>query len=357
MSISCQQLRIHAISQSLFPKTTLKAAIEQLGFVQADPIRSPATAQDLILRHRVRNYRAGDLERRYESLGIEEDILYAYGFVASKIWRLLQPRKITGLSKLETAVLKTVLAAGEMHPKELEQHFGRKRQINAWGSYSKASTMALEGLHFRGLLRVARREKGIRVYEPASENSKALTLQEKSRELIMAIASILAPVSLKSLRETLSRLRLPASEPGRIKQELEVLARTGELRLEDIEGVTYLWPETSMRPVEVPRTVKFLAPFDPLIWDRRRFEHFWNWSYRFEAYTPAAKRVRGYYAMPLLWGDEIIGWANAVKNGKRLDVELGFVNNCPVESEFSAQLEAEIGRMELFLKASEADRP
>lgn len=53
--------------------------------------------------------------------------------------------------------------------------------------------------------------------------------------------------------------------------------------------------------------VNFLAPFDPLVWDRRRFEHLWGWSYRFEAYTPPAKRVRGYYAMPLLWGERVIG--------------------------------------------------
>ncbi len=60
-----------------------------------------------------------------------------------------------------------------------------------------------------------------------------------------------------------------------------------------------------------PRRVRFLAPFDPVVWDRRRFEHLWGWPYRFEAYTPSAKRIRGYYAMPLLWCDRVIGWANA----------------------------------------------
>src|SRR6266850_1286613 len=63
--VGLDRLRVHAISQSLFPQTTLKAAIRRLGFVQADPIRSPARAQDLILRHRVKAYRAGDLEWRY----------------------------------------------------------------------------------------------------------------------------------------------------------------------------------------------------------------------------------------------------------------------------------------------------
>ncbi len=89
------QLRTHAISHSLFRPTTLKAAVNRLGFVQADPIRSPARAQDLILRHRVNAYRAGDLDRRYPKLNVEEDGLYAYGYLPRNISNLLHPRKIT----------------------------------------------------------------------------------------------------------------------------------------------------------------------------------------------------------------------------------------------------------------------
>ena len=85
-----------AIAPSLFAPTTLQAAIDRLGFVQADPIRSPARAQDLILRHRVQEYRAGDLERDYASLDVEEDYLYAYGFLSRHVWRLLHPRKTVG---------------------------------------------------------------------------------------------------------------------------------------------------------------------------------------------------------------------------------------------------------------------
>jgi uncharacterized protein len=92
MKLNANQLKRQAIAGSLFPPTTVRAAIERLGFVQADPIRSPARAQDLILRHRVRNYKAGDLERHYESLNVEEDFLYASGFMPQSTWRLLHPR-------------------------------------------------------------------------------------------------------------------------------------------------------------------------------------------------------------------------------------------------------------------------
>jgi len=81
MPTTLADLRRYAIARTLFTPTTLVRAIQKLGFVQADPIRAPARAQDLTLRHRVNGYRAGDLERRYEKLGVEEDFFVNYGFL------------------------------------------------------------------------------------------------------------------------------------------------------------------------------------------------------------------------------------------------------------------------------------
>ena len=88
--------------------------------------------------------------------------------------------------------------------------------------------------------------------------------------------------------------------------------------------VSMAWTGTG-RPARQPGvaepddTVRLLAPFDPVVWDRRRFELLWNWAYRFEAYTPVPKRRWGYYALPLLWREGVIGWANASVAGRRLD--------------------------------------
>jgi uncharacterized protein YcaQ len=127
------------------------------------------------------------------------------------------------------------------------------------------------------------------------------------------------------------------------------LLKSGELEGELIDGTHYLRPHSVRRPASVPRTVRFLAPFDPLVWDRRRFEHLWGWPYRFEAYTPAAKRLRGYYAMPLLWCDDIVGWANARVEGSRLNVDVGFTHKRPTDADFRTALEAEIDRLGIFL--------
>jgi uncharacterized protein YcaQ len=340
-----RRLRAHAISQSLFPQTTLKAAILRLGFVQADPIRAPARAQDLILRHRVKNYRAGDLERRYVSLDIEEDVLYAYGFLPRTIWQLLHPRNLRGVSKLEKKVFETVCTFGVMHPSQLQEHFGTTRVVNAWGSYSKATTQALEHLHYRGLLRIARRQNGIRLYEPVQTSTEVVSPRERLRKLVLLIANILGPISESSLLSSTARFRYL----GNGRAALRELLKAGELKREAIDGIHYVWPDSVRIPAAAPRTVRFLAPFDPLVWDRRRFEHFWGWPYRFEAYTPAAKRLRGYYALPLLWCDDIVGWANARVEGARMNVEAGFVGERPTDPDFHSELEAEITRLQTFL--------
>src|SRR6476620_4739179 len=92
MLITLDDLRRFAVVRSFFKPTTLKRALDRLGFVQADPIRAPARAQDSILRHRVKNYHAGDLERLYPRLGIEEDFFIVYGFMTTSLQALIHPR-------------------------------------------------------------------------------------------------------------------------------------------------------------------------------------------------------------------------------------------------------------------------
>ena len=210
---SLRRLRGYAVAGSLFEPAALQAAIDRLGFVQADPIRSPARAQDLILRHRVKGYRAGDLERQYPRLDIEEDYLYAYGFVSRRTWRLLHPRRTSKLTALEEKILKVARERDELHPARLEEHFGRKRMINAWGGNSKTTTYALDNLHYRGFLRIVRRENGIRLYAPARPQTEPLPSAERLKGRILALVNILAPVPEKTL-QTLTAPLLRRHFPG-----------------------------------------------------------------------------------------------------------------------------------------------
>jgi hypothetical protein len=101
--------------------------------------------------------------------------------------------------------------------------------------------------------------------------------------------------------------------------------------------------------------VRLLAPFDPVVWDRWRFERLWGWTYRFEAYTPPAKRVRGYYAQPLLWRDHVIGWGNLSVNDGALKADFGYIKSTPRDPVFRQELQAELERLRIFLKIGAAE--
>jgi len=346
--MNLRQLRRQAVSWSLGTRSpSLAGVIERLGFIQADPIRAPARAQDLILRQRVHGYRAGDLEAHYPSLALEEDVLYAYGFLSRPVWHWLAPRQQARLGKLETRVLAQVLRDGETHPNALVD-FGDARVVNAWGGYSKATKRALEGLHARGLLRISRRENGIRIYAPATVRNASLGTAERLSRLATVLVGIFAPAPEKTIRAMVARLSraFPDAEPRRV---LPTLVETGVLTRAAIDDTAYLWPTEQALTDEDQPEVRLLAPFDPVVWDRTRFEQLWGWAYRFEAYTPIEKRVRGYYALPLLWRSDVIGWANVQLVDGELAVDLGFVGKRPRDRGFSSELDAELERLRAFL--------
>lgn len=338
------RLRAAAVQHNFAQPLPLLEAVARLGFVQADPIRSPARAQDLILRQRVPGYRAGDLEAAYPDSELEEDFFYAYGYLANATWRLFHPRRRFPLNAMQRRVLELVQELGEVHPAALGEHLGTRRARNPWGGYSTATTRALHYLHWYGLVRVSRRETGTRVYRPARLNDAPLAdPAERTRRAVMLMARILAPVPEASLRQSLSALRYAHLDGTITRPAVKELLKSGELVKLEAGGLDCLQPaDLPTQPDEAPERVRILAPFDPLVWDRRRFEHLWGWPYRFEAYTPVAKRKMGYYAMPLLWRDRIIGWVNAAVADGALRVESGFVEKRPRERSFRQAFEEEV---------------
>jgi len=350
-------LRRYAISRSLFKPTTLRRAIAKLGFVQADPIRAPARAQDLTLRHRVADYRAGDLERRYSKLPIEEDFFVNYGFVPREMQLLMHPR--TAQQRWSKArwrkaneVLEFVREREVVHPREVDAHFAHGKATNWFGGSSNASTQLLDGLHYRGLLRIARREGGVRLYAERVANEAHADPVAAMDALVDVIVNKYAPLPASSLAQLIVLLKFAV--PHWLDARKSALARAkARLPNATIDGQTWYWPEGEnprSRRHEVSDEVRLLAPFDPVVWDRRRFELFWGWAYRFEAYTPAPKRVRGYYALPMLWRDEVVGWGNLSVVDGRLVPSLGYASGrAPKDATFRRELDAELARIETFL--------
>jgi uncharacterized protein YcaQ len=350
MPSALQRLRTRAASHTLVTEPTLERCLARLPFVQADPIRSPARAQDLILRQRVEGYRVGDLERAYPTLDLEEGYLYAYGFLPRALWQMRHPPNATRLTALEKKVLARVNELGAVHPEALRAELGKQSRVNAWGGQSSRVKLALETLHSRGLLRIARREKGIRVYEPCPPLRAPLSPEEIFQRVALAVVSVLAPAPESTVRSLMARLSRRIKGITKPAAELTRLVNSGVLVREELDATRYLsLTAHDDVNVEAPRRVRFLAPFDPLVWDRKRFEHLYGWAYRFEAYTPVKKRVRGYYAMPLAYGADVIGWANVQSADGALDVDLGFERSRPRGRDFTRELDAEVERLRAFL--------
>jgi uncharacterized protein YcaQ len=357
MAFTLDDLRRYGVARSLFKPTTLQRALNKLGFLQADPIRAPARAQDLTLRHRVRDYRAGDLERRYPTLDVREDFLVNYGFVTSAVQALMHPRARTSAgpapgTKRARAVLEFVRERGAVHPREVDAHFAHGRVTNYWGGSSSATTHLLVEMHYRGLLRVVGRDAGVRTYAvhehepgPGDVNARRARIDA----LVDVVVGTYAPLPRVGLAGLVGRLRYAVPQwRGELKAALERARK--RLAHARVDGIDWYWP-TAERPGRdaPPDVVRLLAPFDPVVWDRRRFALFWGWDYRFEAYTPAPKRKLGYYALPLLWRDRVIGWANISVAGGELRADVGYTAAPPSDRAFARELEAELSRLRGFL--------
>ncbi len=227
--ITLEAMRRFAVARSLFEPLSLKRALHKMGFVQADPIRAPARAQDLTLRHRVKDYRAGDLERHYAKLGVAEDFFINYGFVTHQIQALMHPRRralarrngqITNpwrgarwpakRKKLAQLLLEFVRERGAVHPREVDEHFAHGSVTNYWGGSSNATTRLLDEMHYGGMLRVTRRAGGIRIYTAHQHGPGPLDPSERRARidaLVDVAVNLYAPLPASSLSIVVRRLR------------------------------------------------------------------------------------------------------------------------------------------------------
>src|SRR6185437_13320698 len=258
MPITIDDLRRFTVARSFPRPTTLNRALQRMGFLQADPIRAPARAQDLILRHRVNNYHAGDLERRYTSLDVEEDFFVNYGYVTRSLQALMHPRTNSRVpaadviapwprgekKKNAKLLLDFVRERGIVHPREVDEHFAHGKVTNYWGGSSNATTHLLDAMHYAGMLRIVRREKGIRIYaEHTHEPTPRGAAERRARidALVDVLVKIYAPLPGPSLTYYVRRLRYAVPQ---WQKEIPSALQRAKLRLSHarIGNVDWYWP-------------------------------------------------------------------------------------------------------------------
>lgn len=358
-----KNLRQYAYSRTFFPKTALNDAVHRLGFVQIDPITAPACAHDLILRHRVTDYQKGDIHTAYPNHALEEAFFINHGYLPRKLAQSLWSNKppsdyLTEHIHQVQHILQFAQSHPEIHSKILKQQTTTQVVANAWGGTSHQSTELLQRMHRNGLLRIARRDKGTRVYalpiNPPANEQKTVTLDDIAHQALTCLAQTYAPFTAKSLTYM---CRLLAHCRADLKAPLQKAIKNPEQHFSSaiIDGQRWFWSLDENLPTndmsEQLNQVRILTPFDPMVWDRDRFMAFWSWQYTFEAYKPAAKRQLGYYAMPLMWHDECIGWSNLSVQNNALHADIGYIKAPQKSSTYRTALEYELEQLRQFLRS------
>lgn len=198
-------------------------------------------------------------------------------------------------------VVERPLAAGELADP-------RPRFGEWWGSRSLGS-LALEWLFRTGAVGVRRRGNFVKVYDLIERVVPAEILARPTPELADAQRELLVrsarALGVGTAADLIDYYRMPVRD-GRAR--LAEAVEAGELEVVEVQG----WSEPAYRhpQARLPKSVDaatVLSPFDPVVWKRDRAARLWDFEYRIEIYTPAAKRIYGYYVLPVLVGDRLVG--------------------------------------------------
>lgn len=351
------------------PHANLATALKHHGFVQIDPLNICGRMHEHILRTRVQDYTHGDLHlhlygvedeapsetrvlaasRRtaFEHFHPSRTVLAAFPLEAWPYLRagMLRRTKTSGrwLGKLtasENRVAKRLLSEietrGALSSVQIADSGPRSHQSNGWGN-TRLVKIVLDKLFGHGRLLIARRQSGRRVYDLPQRVLPAKTL---ARNLPDAeeLARWTALLKLRQHRLIpLKRTELPHIEDKVLHIEVPDCPPLYALRSD--RKLLELGVESD---VELRTEPRLIAPLDPLILDRTLLERLWNFDYTWEVYTPPAKRKRGYYALPLLAGDKLIGHADLKADRKA--GKLRVVNRSCERGYRSAAAVAELAR-------------
>jgi len=204
------------------------------------------------------------------------------------------------------AALRQVVNQGPIRASAIEGLQNEGTTTGLWNF--KEGSAALEYLFYAGQITAAGRSNFERLYDlpdrvlpPRVLRQRTLSESDAQRQLVRIASQALGVATESDLGDYL-RLTRSAS-----KARVAELVEAEELTPVSVEGwnvIAYLWPD-ALRPRTIgARTL--LAPFDPLVWNRERTARLFGFQYTIEIYTPAAKRVYGYYVLPFLLGDALV---------------------------------------------------
>lgn len=299
-------------------------AIGQLSYVQIDTISVVNRAHEHVLTNRVPGFKSSHLDALLSERRVFEYWSHAAAFLPFEHYRFALP-VMAGWresrerdEKLARKILARISAEGPLQSRHFED--SEKKQRGGWWEWKPAKRV-LEHLFLSGELMVSHREGFQKVFDlperiiPDNVDTTTPTIAQWCEHMAMTMINALGvanELDLGYARSTVRQLaKITLKQP--FQDAIERLVEDGKLVRFEMLGQTYYSTNAliSQLPLRVNRgPVKLLSPFDNLVINRKRTSNLFGFDYLLECYLPEAKRQYGYFSLPMLYGDELIGRAD-----------------------------------------------
>jgi uncharacterized protein YcaQ len=311
------------------PESVL-TVVERLGFLQFDPLEVPgARNHDLVLHARIAGYRRawtdgwlyGPDRRLIEIYNKGLNVVPLGELPHYRIsWDRNAPIYRDGILREQAPVADAILEAiqrdGPLSTSAFAEH---GHSVDWWWAPTRAGRAVAEALFVSGRVGIARRDGNRRYYDLIERLVPADLLAERETDEEGVLHRLLSRFRATGLTTPTAQAEVllgTGKAPERARRTAELVERglIAPVTVEGLKGPRYL--VSAEQPIleaaaawndEAQRHVAFLAPLDPLMWDRAALRELWDFDYLWEVYTPEAKRRWGYYVLPVLFGDRLVG--------------------------------------------------
>jgi uncharacterized protein len=307
----------------------VREVVRRLGSLQYDPIAVAGRSHDLALHARVADYEAAWCDELYERRVLFEAYNKGLSFVPAVEYPWFRgdhsvraQKTIDGHRDVAARVLDRIRAYGPVSSADFEREQGST--TDWFGLPENAVRAVLEALTITGVLGLARRDGSRRYYDlverllPAELLAPRPSLEEQMRHKLLSRYRAHGLLGRSGAADVFSGLGAAKPDPrwpgyrGRDALRDDLVAE-GAILPVAVEGVRtkrfVLAEEAELlrSPPEPAPTVAFLSPFDPLVWDRKLVQSLFGFHYVWELFIPPARRRWGWYVLPILCGDRLVG--------------------------------------------------
>ncbi|MCA1570912.1 MAG: winged helix DNA-binding domain-containing protein [Chloroflexi bacterium] len=312
------------------PESVL-ATVERLGSLQFDPLEVPgARNHDLVLHARIARYERAWCETWL--YGTDRRLIELYNKSLNLVpmhelphyrvgWQRTLAEIDNGIlteqAPVAEAILRRLKADGPLSTAAFGEH---GHAVDWWWAPTRASRAVMEALFVTGRIGISRREGNRRYYDLIERlvPAELFKLRESEEDAMThRLLSRFRATGMTTPVGTQSEVMYSAGSAVERVARTARLVSDGELlpiEVEGLKGPRYILAaeepilDTTTAADALPTpSVSFLAPLDPLVWDRRMLRELWSFHYLWEVYVPEARRRWGYYVLPILYGDRFVG--------------------------------------------------